>query len=103
VNLEKAEAMSKRTVDRNPSSPVYLDTYGWVLFRMENYSEAVIYLQRAVDSDSGKSGEIIEHLADAMSMNGQETEALIMWNLALEKGDASDKIEEKIKFKKYIP
>ena len=100
--LEKAEKMSKRTVENNPNSPVYLDTYGWVLFKMENYSEAVIYLQKAVDNDPQKSAEILEHLGDAQFMNGQKAEGMENWKAAQEKGGGSDKLDEKIKLNKYI-
>lgn len=101
-DLEKAAEMSKQTVDRNPNSPVYLDTYGWVLFKMENYSEAVKILEKAVNTDPAKSGEIIEHLGDAQAMNGQIEEALINWQKAKQAG-GSDKLDQKIKQQKYIP
>ncbi|MFT6801271.1 MAG: tetratricopeptide (TPR) repeat protein [Salibacteraceae bacterium] len=103
VDMQKAEEMSKRTVDRNPKSPVYLDTYGWVLFKSAKYSEAVVYLQKAVDFDPNKSAEIREHLGDAQAMNGQVRDALENWKLALIKGGGSNKLAEKIKLKKYIP
>lgn len=101
--LDKAEEMSRRTVDANPNSAVYLDTYGWILFRMGNFSEAVKYLQKAVDNDPRKSAEIVEHLGDAQFKNGQMIEALANWKLVQEKGGGSENLEEKIKQNKYIP
>ena len=102
VDLEKAEEMSKSTVDRNPNSPVYLDTYGWVLFRLGKYPEAVTALQTAVKNDPSKSGEIIEHLGDAQAMNGQLDEAIVNWMKAKTSG-GSDKLDQKIKLKQYVP
>ncbi|MGB0805483.1 MAG: tetratricopeptide repeat protein [Salibacteraceae bacterium] len=102
LDLEKAEGMSKQTVNRNPNSAVYLDTYGWVLFRMGNYAEAVTILQRAVNADKDRSGEILEHLGDALAMNGQTEEALKYWVEAQSKG-GSNNLTEKIRLKKYIP
>ncbi len=101
--LDKAEEMSKRTVNRNPKSAVYLDTYGWILFRMGNFPEAIKYLQQAVDNDPQKSAEIMEHLGDAQFQNGQKEEAMINWKAAEEKGGGTDKLADKIKYNKYIP
>ncbi len=101
--LEKAEEMSKRTVEHNPKSAVYLDTYGWILFRMGKYAEAVEYLQKAVDNDPQKSAEIVEHLGDAQFKNGQIDEALRNWKWVQQKGGGSDQLGQKIKQNKYIP
>lgn len=102
TELEKAEEMSKKTVDRNPNSSVYLDTYGWVLFKLGKYPQAILALQKAVQFDASKSGEIIEHLGDAQAMNGEIDKALVNWKKAKLSG-GSEKLDEKIKLKKYLP
>jgi len=99
-NLEQAEKMSKQTVDRNPNSPTYLDTYGWILFKMEKYPEAVKYLEMAKKYSPVQSGEILEHLGDAYFKMGKTEEAVLNWKAAKEYDGGSDQLDSKIKNKK---
>ncbi len=99
-DLDKALEMSKRTVDEFPLRSIYLDTYGWILFKMENYSEAVKYLSKAVQYDTFKSSEILEHLGDAQYKSGDIQSAVKSWQAAKESGEGSDQLDDKIKNKK---
>lgn len=47
-DLEKAAAMSLRTVKQQPSNSTFLDTYAWVLYKLERYEEAAIYIDMAI-------------------------------------------------------
>ena len=48
VNLDKALALSRRTIDAEPQNANSLDTYGWLLHLLGRDSEALPYLERAV-------------------------------------------------------
>lgn len=98
-NLESAEKMSKQTVERNPTSATYLDTYGWILFTMGNYAEALKYLELAKKHSESPSGEILEHLGDAYYKSNKIDEAVLNWKLAQQYG-GSDDLGNKIKNKK---
>ena len=104
--LSKAEEMSYRTIKAEPSNATYLDTYAWILFLQERYTEAKLYIDQALqnDTDSLQSSVIIDHAGDIYAMNGQMQQALEYWTKALKLADKSDKafIERKIKQKKYI-
>ena len=100
--LEKALEMSKKTVDNNPKNATYLDTYGWILYRMEKYQEAVKYLKDAKKYSQSPSGEILEHLGDALFKTNDLEGALINWKLAKEKGGASENINKKIDTKNLV-
>lgn len=52
--LEQAEQMSKKTIEQEPNSSSYLDTYGWILYTMQNYSEAKIWIKKAIDAGAEK-------------------------------------------------
>lgn len=99
-NLEQAEKMSKQTVDRNPRSATYLDTYGWILFKMEKYSEAIKYLEMAKKNSIQPSGEILEHLGDAYFKFGNIEQAVLNWKAAKSFGGGTDKLDGKILNKK---
>lgn len=55
-NLEKAEQMSRRTIDAEPNNANSLDTYAWILHLLGRNTEALPYMQKAVrlnpDSDT---------------------------------------------------
>lgn len=58
--LERAEKMSKRTLQKEPDNAYYLDTYGWILYKMGRNKEAAQYIKRAM-SRSETSEEVKEH------------------------------------------
>lgn len=97
--LNKAEEMSKRTVERFPDNANYWDTYGYILYKNKKYNEAEINLKKAVNGNP-ENGEVLEHYADALYKNGKPEEALKYWKQAKEKGGCSELINQKINTKK---
>lgn len=62
-DLDRAAAMSLKTVKAEPSNATYLDTYAWILYLLDRYEEAKIYIDLAVrnlDPDIDNT-VIIEH------------------------------------------
>ena len=99
-NLEKAESMSKLSNELRPNEPSYQDTYGWILYMMGKYSDARIWLQKAIDNGGGSNGTILEHMGDVLFRLGEEINALDYWKRAKTAGDTSDMIDKKISEKK---
>lgn len=63
-DLDRAAAMSLKTVVAEPNNSTYLDTYAWVLYIQERYEEAKIYMDMAIEKleeDADKT-VYIEHL-----------------------------------------
>lgn len=101
--LSKAEQMSYRTVQAEPDNSTYLDTYAWILFKQKRYSEAVEYIDMAVENDTTKSAVVIEHAGDIHAKNGNIDTALEYWRQAESLGNGTNKtLIRKIKLKKYI-
>ncbi|WP_299703531.1 tetratricopeptide repeat protein [uncultured Pontibacter sp.] len=96
--LPKAKAMAKRLVDRHPDNPTYLDTYAWVLYKMEDYNGALTYLERAIAFS--EEATIVEHYGDVLFKLGKRDEAVRQWQKAKLKGEASAFIDRKIKEQK---
>lgn len=101
-NLDKAEEMSYKTVKAEPNNATYLDTYAWILFEKGNYAEARLYIDDALKSNTEGSNVIIEHCGDIYYMTGDVDGALKFWKQALEKGNTSKTLKQKIQKKKYI-
>ena len=105
--LDKAERMSRQTIEAEPSNKTYLDTYAWVLFKMGRYGEAKLYIDRVLTGDylvdERVSAGVIEHAGDIYACMGDLESALHYWNLALKKdGDVSAVLRKKIQQKKYL-
>ena len=82
--LEKAEQMSKITIEAEPKNPTFLDTYGWIMFKMGRYKEAETYIRRAIDNDKEPSATLYEHYGDTMYKLDRPDEAKKYWQKALD-------------------
>lgn len=111
-DLEKAEEMSYRTIKAEPENKVYLDTYAWILFIQGKYSEAQNYMDKVVPQDTTEhflmtdeytSTTILEHAGDIAWMNGDKERAVLLWKLAVKRGDddVTPVLLKKAKKKKY--
>ena len=103
-DLEKAAAMSLKTIKAQPKNTTFLDTYAWVLFEQGRYAEAATFIEEALKNMSSDKGNasIYEHAGDIYAKLGKTGEALSMWRKAKSAGGNSKTLEKKIKFKKYI-
>ena len=95
-NLKKALKMSSTTVKAEPNNSTYLDTYGWILFKLKKYQEALKYLKRAIENDESPSGEILEHYGDVLSQTGKKDEAVKYWSKALNFSENKAVLNKKI-------
>ena len=108
--LDKAEQMSYRTIKAEPKNATYLDTYAWILFMQQRYSEAKIYIDQTLQCDSSASAVLLEHAGDIYFHTGDTDRAVSYWQQALEraseqsevKGDRLQVLSRKIKLKKYL-
>jgi tetratricopeptide (TPR) repeat protein len=101
-NLEKAAEMAKRATELKPNSPANQDTYGWVLYKMGNYTEAEIWIGKSIENEEEASGVLLEHYGDVLWQLGDTEGAYTYWLKAKEKGDVSDLLDQKIEEKKLI-
>ncbi len=81
-HLDKAEEMSYRTVKAEPENATYLDTYAWILFEKERYTEARIYIEQALKNGGDSSRVIVEHCGDIYYKLGEKEKALEYWKKA---------------------
>ena len=58
--LEKAERMSRQTLQSEPDNPYFLDTYAWILHQMGKNREALKYVEKSMQRDE-PSEEVKEH------------------------------------------
>ena len=101
-NLAKAEELSSKAVRANPENSTYLDTYAWVLFMRKDYALAKFYMETAMKNGGEKSGVITEHYGDILIMLGEKEKAIEEWKKALELGEGTKFLSEKIKQERYL-
>lgn len=82
-NLEQAEKMIRIAVAAEPDNRAYLDSLGWVLYRLEKYEEALEALNKANSDPEYRDSTIIEHLGDVYSAMGEKAKAKKTWEEAL--------------------
>ena len=108
--LDKAEQMSYRTIKAEPKNATYLDTYAWILFMQQRYSEARIYIDQTLQNDSDSSAVLLEHAGDIYYHTGDIEKAVSLWQQSLDRatgnseitGDRKQVLIRKIKLKKYL-
>ena len=101
-DLAKAKQMSLKTIQKEPENPTFLDTYAWILFEMKQYTEALKYIEKAINNEVTPSGVLIEHYGDILYFNQDTEGAIEQWKRVKIIGKGSDKLDEKIAAGKYI-
>jgi len=87
VRLEEALELITRAVSLDPENSAYLDSLGWVHFRLGDLAEAERWLRRAVDLGGGLvDGTIFCHLGEVLLEGGARTEARRYLVLGLDMG-----------------
>jgi tetratricopeptide (TPR) repeat protein len=101
-NLDKAERMSGRVIERFPENATYLDTYAWILFKKGEYTLAKFYMESAINFDQEGSPTLYEHFGDILFKLNQIDDAVKYWEKSKEMGGKSELLEKKIVEKKYF-
>jgi Tfp pilus assembly protein PilF len=95
LQLEKALEMVDIALQIDPENGAYLDTKGWIHYKMGQYEEARRYIQKALDSRE-ESAEVLEHMGDIYYQLGQLDDAKNFWQKALEKDPQNLELAQKI-------
>lgn len=80
--LEEARDMIERAVRAEPQNPSFLDSLGWVYYKLGKLKEAERYLSDAARRNP-TSATIQEHLGDLYQKLGQQEKAKASWRKAL--------------------
>jgi tetratricopeptide (TPR) repeat protein len=88
--LEEAKKMAERANTLAPNTGAYQDTYAWVLFKMGNFTEAKLWLEKAMINGGGSDGTVLEHYGDVLYRLGDVNGAVEYWMKAKDKSDDSE-------------
>ncbi len=85
VRLEEALELVNRAVEVDPENPAYLDSLGWVHYRLGSMDEAEFWLRRAIELNDG-DGTLLAHLGEVLLVRGDTDEGSRYLRLALDLG-----------------
>ena len=101
--LKKALGYSNQVIRDEPNNPVYLDTYAWILFKMEKYKEAKKYIKKALENGGMDDADIVEHYGDILYKTGDKQKALEIWEKSKSMGNQSEQLDYKLENKTLPP
>ncbi len=98
-NLDKALSMSKIALEKDAGNASYLDTIGWIYFKLKNYKLAKANIEKSI-SINPNSAVVLEHLGDIYNGMKDYISALKYWKLSLDKNPGNKSLKEKIEITK---
>jgi tetratricopeptide (TPR) repeat protein len=92
VRLEEAHELIRKAVEIEPDNGAYLDSLGWVNFRLNNLDEAERNLRQSIERINGDP-TVYDHLGDVYLKQGKVKEAIAQWQLSLKEWDKTPQSE----------
>jgi tetratricopeptide (TPR) repeat protein len=100
-DLDRALEMIRKAVSLKQDDVMFLDTYAWVLFKLERYEEAKAYAEKLISLGGDFSSDVFHHCGDIYAKCGDIEQAVRYWIMAQEAGDESKILAKKIQKRKY--
>lgn len=94
-NLDRAKELSLKAIELDSENSAYLDTVGWVYFKLADYDRARRFIKASIDTGAADA-EVFEHLGDVYEQLGNLDEAKKWWKQALESDATRTHLNEKI-------
>jgi tetratricopeptide (TPR) repeat protein len=88
THLEEALTMVKKALDLDPQNYNYIDSLGWVYFKLGNYDQAEENLRKAADK-SPNDATIQDHLGELYARTNRFKLAAAHWERALDEWNKS--------------
>jgi tetratricopeptide (TPR) repeat protein len=95
IRLDEALAMVKIAIEKDPENSSFLDTIGWVYYKLGNYQEAKMYLEKALEI-GGERPVMLDHLGDVLFRMGEKNLAVEFWQKAYKLDSSNSDIKTKI-------
>ncbi|MGZ4987817.1 MAG: tetratricopeptide repeat protein [Limisphaerales bacterium] len=94
-NLERARELIEKAVKKEPKNGAYLDSMGWVLFKLNQPREALTWLLKAQELTPEPDATLLDHLGDVYVALNQEEKAHDAWKKSLSL-EANDDVQKKL-------
>ena len=93
-NVKLAEALSliTKALDKEPNNGAYLDSLGWVYFKMNRLPEAEENLRQALIR-TPRDATVHDHMGDVLLRESKVREAIAQWQISLQEFEKSSSAE----------
>jgi tetratricopeptide (TPR) repeat protein len=95
INLDESLSLIERALKQAPTNGAYLDSDGWVLYRLGRYQEAEVQIRKALELMQSDP-TIHDHLGDILAALGRRDEAVVHWRRALDLEPDSIALRQKL-------
>ena len=93
--LKLAERHSRRAIDLEPNQAAYLDTYGWIIFKIGNTKEAYKYITKSLEIDY-ENVEVLVHMGDILVKMNKKEKAKEFYQKALSLDPTNQQLIDKL-------
>ena len=100
--LEKAMKMSARAIHLEKGNATYIDTFAWILYKLDRLEQARTHMRQALSLDKTKSAELPLHYGDILFALNERFMADTYWKRALEMGADKEAIEKRLAIPKDV-
>lgn len=94
-NLEKAREYIERALKKEPKNAAYIDSMGWVLYKLHQPKEALAWLLKAQELSPESDATLLDHLGDVYMALNQDDKAHDAWKQSLSL-EANDDVQKKL-------
>ena len=94
IKLKRALDLASKAIEIEPNNSSYLDTIGWIYFKLKNFKKAQDYIEKSLRI-TNDNAVVLEHLGDVMMKINRLTEAKDLYRRAL----LLDKSNQRLKVK----
>ncbi|MCP4727537.1 MAG: tetratricopeptide repeat protein [bacterium] len=98
IRLETALEMVRQALVTDPENSNYLDTLGWVYFKMGRLEEALEYTQKSLDQND-ESAEVYDHMGDIYFQKEDVNKAREYWQKAVDLDSTLVEVKAKLEKK----
>jgi tetratricopeptide (TPR) repeat protein len=95
IRLEEAREMARRALELNPDNAAFLDTMGWIYFKIGDYEKAHEYIRASIETGDA-SAEVMEHMGDVYDKMGDPDRAHYWWQKAYDKDESRTHLRERL-------
>jgi tetratricopeptide (TPR) repeat protein len=95
IRLDESLHMIQRAVAMDSTNGAYLDSYAWVLYRLDRYNDALAQIEKAV-ALMPDDPTVREHLGDIYFALGQKDNAHQAWERALALDPGNESLKDKL-------
>ncbi len=92
VRLAEAQKLISKALELEPNNGAFLDSLGWVAYRMGRLDDAETYLRQALERISNDP-TVHDHLGDVYLQKGKLKDAIAQWELSLSEWQTSSKAD----------